>query len=884
MSKSFTEVFPTLEMTREESAMFSGTEILRVSTSRRQDFLHIYLLSRRLIDKKDVNRIERKIKTQLFSDVDLTVRIFERFELSSQYTPETFLENYIESLYSELKSFHPMIYALVKNGEFSFPSEHEVTLTMEESIVAEDHADEITGILDKVFHDRGGFDVQIAIDYVPRRDRKKKNDPAEHLFDRKTIDLSPVAQRDGGPAETDEPAEEPAEKPAGKAAGKAGRSGAGEKNAGKLSHSDDPNVLMGRDFDDDATAIPDIEGESGVVCLRGKILAPDLSKPKELRIFDLKKGDKKLVIFDLTDFQDTIRCKIFVTPEQWETVSGKLKVGAFVKLKGIPILDAYDHELTMQSINAIKLIPDFREKRKDDAEVKRVELHCHTKMSEMDGVSDVKAIVGSAYEWGMPGIAITDHGVVQALTDANHAWESLFDKANGKRKDAGEPPIDRQDFFKVILGVEAYLVDDLKPVVQKGKSQILRDSTFVVFDLETTGFSPVRDRIIEIGAVKVKDGEIVDRFSVFVNPKKPIPPRIEEVTNINDDMVKDAETIETILPEFVKFIGDAVLVGHNVAFDIGFINQNCREQGIAADYTTIDTMGLSRHYFPLQSNHKLDTLAKTLEVPLDGHHRAVNDAECTAGIFLKFLPYFERDGIRDMDDLADRTVLSTEMIRNLRPHHAIILAKNTIGRVNLYRLISKSHVEYYKRFPLIPKSEVEKHREGLILGSACCAGELYEALVEGRSEEEISRLVKYYDYLEIQPVANNHFMVDAMTKRKDGPEEKRYPNITSDDDIREINREVIRLGDLFHKPVVATCDVHFLDPEDEIYRTMILSGKNMDDEDPAPLYLRTTEEMLAEFDYLDPERAREIVIDNPRRILSMCDSISPVRPDKCAPV
>ncbi len=876
MSKSFAEVFPTLEMTREETALFSGTEVLRVSTSRRQDFLHIYLLSRRLIDKKDLNRIERKIKTQLFSDVDLTVRIFERFELSSQYTPETFLENYSDSLFDELKSFHPVIYALVKNGEFSFPSANEVTLTMEESIIAEDHADEITQILDKVFHDRGGFDVQIAIDYMPKKDRRKKDDPSRHLFDRNTIDLGPAAARDGeepsGGADETPRAAEPSEK---RVSGKAARSGMNDRNAGKLSHSDNPDVLMGRDFEEDAVPIPDIEGESGVVCIHGKVLPPDLSKPKELRIIDMKKGDKKLILFDLTDFQDTIRCKIFVTTEQWEELASRLKVGAFVKLKGIPILDAYDHELVIQSINAIKLISDFREKRRDDAEVKRVELHCHTKMSEMDGVSDVTDIVENAYEWGMPGIAITDHGVVQALTDANHKWEALFGKANAKRKDAGEAPIDRQDFFKVVLGVEAYLVDDLKPVVLNGRGQDLAGSTFVVFDLETTGFSPMRDRIIEIGAVKVQNGEITDRFSVFVNPQKPIPPRIEEVTHINDDMVKDAETIETILPQFMDFCRDAVLVGHNVAFDVGFINQNCRNQGIEADFTTIDTMGLSRHYFPLQSNHKLDTLARTLDVPLDGHHRAVNDAECTAGIFLKFLPYFERDAIRNMDDLSERTVFSTETIRNLRPHHAIILAKNTIGRVNLYRLISKSHVEYFKRFPLIPKSEVEKHREGLILGSACCAGELYEALVEGRSEEEIARLVKYYDYLEIQPVANNHFMV---------ADEKRYEQITSDDDIREINREVLRLGDLFHKPVVATCDVHFLNPEDEIYRSMILSGKKMDSEDPAPLYFRTTDEMLKEFDYLDPDRAREIVIDNPRRILSMCDSISPVRPDKCAPV
>ncbi|MCR4764436.1 MAG: PolC-type DNA polymerase III [Lachnospiraceae bacterium] len=868
MSKRFSEVFPSLTLTQNEQALFSDTEIERVSTTRKREYLHIYLSSRRLIDRGSIARLERQIKKQLFQNDDLTVRIYERFRLSAQYTPENLLENYRESLYEELRTYRPVIYTLIRNGEFRFPSEDEVVLLLEESVIAEDHAEEVVHILDKVFNERCGLSVKVSVDYIPKKDRKKKAEPRgvyvpdEPVQTAEPDDLSgETGQGTPGKAEG-EGSEAVSEKAPVAATGRRWKG----KDSGRPFRAANPDVLLGRDFDDNPVSILDIEGEGGEICIRGQVLTLDKR--------ELKSG-KVLVIFDITDDTDTITGKIFMGAEQAEDFLAQFKKGGFYKVKGIPLIDRYDHELGITSINGVKKAADFREFRQDHAEEKRVELHCHTKMSEMDGVSEVKDIVKRAYAWGMPGIAITDHGVVQALTDAGHVWDDLFKEANSKRKEAGEAPIDRQDFFKVVLGVEAYLVDDLKPVVENGKGQVLADTTFVVFDLETTGFSPVRDRIIEIGAVKVRGGEIIDRFSVFVNPEKPIPPRIEQVTNITDEMVQDAETIETILPRFLEFIGDAVLIGHNVSFDIGFINQNCRNQGIAADYTTIDTMGLSRHYFPLQANHKLDTLAKTLKVELNGHHRAVNDAECTAGIFLRFLPYLEGDGIRTMEDLAGKTVLSPETIQGLRPHHAIILAKNTKGRVNLYRLISESHVKYFRRHPLIPKSEVEKHREGLILGSACCAGELYEALVEGRSEEEISRLVRYYDYLEIQPVANNHFMV---------ADEKRYPDIHSDDDIREINRQVLRLGKAFNKPVVATGDVHFLDPSDEIYRTMILSSKKMDDEGAMPLFLKTTEEMLDEFSYLDPDTARKIVVENPRRILAMCDNISPVRPDKCAPV
>ncbi|MDD6065818.1 MAG: PolC-type DNA polymerase III, partial [Firmicutes bacterium] len=498
--------------------------------------------------------------------------------------------------------------------------------------------------------------------------------------------------------------------------------------------------------------------------------------------------------------------------------------------------------------------PDFRKVRVDTWPEKRVELHCHTKMSDMDGVSDVKDIIKRAKAWGHKAIAITDHGVVQSFPDANHA-------------------VSPDEDFKIIYGCEAYLVDDLQDLVVNSRNQSLRDS-YVVFDLETTGFSPVANRIIEIGAVKVADGKITEKFSTFVNPQVPIPYRIEELTGINDNMVLDAPTIETILPEFLKFCEGCVMVAHNASFDMSFIEENCRRLGLEREFTIVDTVALARVLMPQLNRFKLDTVAKALKISLENHHRAVDDAGCTAEIFEKFVEMLEARDVTALDGVNELGRSSVEKIRKLPSHHAILLATNDLGRINLYRLVSCSHLKYFNRRPLIPKSEFLRHREGLLIGSACEAGELYQAVLNHRSDQEIARLVNFYDYLEIQPLGNNAFMIKS--DRTD---------VESMEDLREINRKIVKLGEEFGKPVVATCDVHFLDPEDEVYRRIIMAGKGFGDADEqAPLYLRTTEEMLSEFAYLGSEKAEEIVITNPNKIADMCEKISPVRPDKCPPV
>ena len=414
----------------------------------------------------------------------------------------------------------------------------------------------------------------------------------------------------------------------------------------------------------------------------------------------------------------------------------------------------------------------------------------------------------------------------------------------------------------------------MQDVAVNEKGQSLK-GTYVVFDLETTGFSSAKDKIIEIGAVKVENGEITDKYSTFVNPKIPIPFRITQLTSITDEMVMESPEIETILPQFLKFVGDAVLVAHNASFDVSFIEENCRQQGIEPDFTSVDTVGLARVLLPTLSKFKLNVVAKALNISQEHHHRAVDDARVTAEIYVKFIQMLEERGIETLDQMNHFGAHNAEAIRKMPSYHVIVLAKNDIGRVNLYTLISKSHLEYFGRQPRMPKSEVLKYREGLIIGSACEAGELYQAILGEKSAERIARIVNFYDYLEIQPLGNNRFMIDS----------DRVEKVQSEEDLREINREIIRLGERFDKPVVATCDVHFMDPEDEVYRRIIMAGKGFKDADQqAPLYLHTTDEMLEEFEYLGSAKAKEIVIDNPNMIADMVEKISPVRPDKCPPV
>ncbi|EET58239.1 DNA polymerase III, alpha subunit, Gram-positive type [Marvinbryantia formatexigens DSM 14469] len=905
MERAFTEVFPGLKVKDEVNDLLTKVTVAKVTVTSAKDFLRVFIVSEVWIHKKFIYEIEQAICDQCFDGSPITVKIIEKFHLSGQYTAQNLFPLYKDSILLELRNYSMFEYNLLRHAECDFPAPDSMHMTIEKSVIAHGKAEELIRILEKVFCERCGLSLKITLEEKePKESRARQN--SDLMIEQEVQAIADRVRKNKQAAEADElmigdePAAQPraqaqtagapqAKKPAEGQFAKGAQGGAPQKgNGGReygrdggrggftrrseyrrpLRQSDNPDVIYGRDFEDEPIPISSIEHEMGEVVIRGQIRAQEM---RELR------NEKFLMILEVTDFTDTIVVKLFLQAEQAKALGDTLKKGAFVKVKGVTNIDRFDSQLGIGSVTGIKKAADFRVGRTDTYPQKRVELHCHTKMSDMDGVSEVKDIVKQAYKWGHPAIAITDHGAVQAFPDANHVIEDI-DRAYRDAYKEDHPEVTKDELkkishpFKVLYGVEGYLVDDLQKLVTNSKNQAI-ESTCVVFDLETTGFSPTQNRIIEIGAVKVENGEITDRFSTFVNPQVPIPFRIEQLTSINDNMVMDAPTIEQVLPEFLDFVGDAVLAAHNASFDVSFIEENMRRLGLWRDFTYVDTVALARVLLPQLNRFKLDTVAKALHVQLQHHHRAVDDAECTAGIYLKFMEMLKLQGADTFDQVNELGSASLDQIKKLPTYHVIILAKNDVGRVNLYRLVSFSHLQYYNRRPRIPKSALNQYREGLIVGSACEAGELFRAVLEGKSEPEIARIVDFYDYLEIQPIGNNAFLL------------KEDNDINSEEDLRELNRKIVRLGEQFNKPVVATCDVHFLNPEDEIYRRIIMAGKGFKDADEqAPLFLRTTEEMLKEFAYLGSEKAEEVVITNTNKIADMCEKISPVRPDKCPPV
>ena len=875
MEKPFLDVFPGLHIGEELKELLKLVMVEKVAMPKDRSSLRIYIVSPRLIHKKNIYSMEEGIAKQLFPGRSIRVKIQEKYRLSAQYTPQKLYEVYKDSILMEFKQFGMIEFNILRKAKAEFTAEDTMVMTIEDNMIYRERSREVVRVLEKIFAERCGLPAEVKFDFFEKKkeeyemevmempkvapDLKGKPIPAAAAMQQETeawVTPPDRANREAPAGPSKEKKQEFSKKTfgdRGNAFGKAPKSGnfgfhGGGREGGRMPYrkSENPDVLFGRDFDGETTEIHEIAGEIGEVILRGKILRVEKR--------ELKSG-KKLLIFDLTDFTDSITVKMFLREDQEADADGAVKEGSFIRIKGITTIDRFDGELTIGSIAGIKRCEDFTSRREDNAPVKRVELHCHTKMSDMDGVSEVKDIIKRAKKWGMPALAVTDHGCVQAFPDANHALE-------------------KEDTFKVIYGVEGYLVDDMKEIVENSGNQSL-DGTFVVFDIETTGFSPTKNKIIEIGAVKVTDGRIVDRMDEFVNPEVPIPFEIERLTGINDAMVMDAPGIEVILPKFLEFSGDAVLVAHNASFDVSFISHNASVLGYAFHPTVMDTVTLARVLLPNLNRYKLDTVAKALGVSLENHHRAVDDAEATAGIFLKFVEMLKtRYDMKALDDLNVFNKVDDAAIMKMPTHHVIILAKNDLGRVNLYRLVSWSHVRFFQRRPRIPKSLLSQYREGLIIGSACEAGELYQAILRGGTDAELQRLVRFYDYLEIQPLGNDMFMLR---------DEK--STVNSVEDLKNINRKIVSLGEQFGKPVCATCDVHFLDPEDEIYRRILMAGQGFKDSDEqAPLFLRTTEEMLSEFEYLGSDKAYEVVVTNTRKIADMCEPIAPVRPDKCPPV
>ncbi|TCO79905.1 PolC-type DNA polymerase III [Marinisporobacter balticus] len=598
------------------------------------------------------------------------------------------------------------------------------------------------------------------------------------------------------------------------------------------------DVILGKKINELTTPIPNINEESGIVSIEGEIF--------DVEWRELKNG-KSLCVLSVTDYKGSMAVKIFAKKEDVDGLTEVLKKEQYIKARGDARYDTFSREIVIMAKDMVKGQPKIR---MDKAEKKRIELHAHTQMSSMDGVSSAASLVKRAAKWGHPAIAITDHGVVQAFPEAMDVA-----KKNG---------------IKVIYGVEGYLVNDGEPIVIGNNTKGI-NQCYVVFDIETTGLSSKNDKITEIGAVKIRDNEIIDRFNVLVNPEMPIPPKIVELTGITDDMVKNQPSIEKILPKFLAFLEDVPVVAHNAGFDTAFIKENCNKIGLGFNNPIVDTLRLSKILLPNLKRFRLNIVAKELGIALNNHHRAVDDAEATANIFIQFLAMLKERGITQLNQLNDLYAKFVD-VKKLDTFHVIILVKNYTGLKNLYKIISTSHMEHFYKKPRIPKSLLSQMRDGLIIGTACEAGELYRSILGNKSNQEIENIIKYYDYLEIQPIDNNQFLIEKGLVK--GTEE-----------LKEINRQIVNLGKQYHKPVVATGDVHFLDPKDEVYRRILMAGQGFSDADnQAPLYLRTTNEMLEEFKYLGENTAMDVVINHPDAIAQMIDPIIPIPEDTYPPI
>lgn len=810
----FFSVFTTLEFNYEIKELFAGVKVMKITRNQAKGFVNIYIESNRLIHKKHIIDVEKEITKSVFDNADVILKINEKFNLSEEYSVERLFDEYYESLLYEFSITSPTEYSVLRNSETEFTVDGKMKIKVKDLLIIREKSLLVKTKMESILLERFGIETDIIFEFIETEedDEEYENVISMPMEEKSKPQLKPL-------------------------------------RPSKVIEEGKTNLIYGKDFKGRVTSLDEEMEEMQILIIEGQVINPDSIKTKDGRV---------IMTFIITDFTDSIKAKIFLQEEEFVKLSPLLKEGTFISLKGKAKYDDYEKSIVISPIYGIKTIKDFRDVREDKYPQKRVELHCHTKISEMDGVAETSDLIKRALEWGHNAIAITDHGGLQAFSEAHHEIEDIRRAGN-------------QD-FKIIYGVEAYLVDDMDDIIMNSKNQKFSD-TYVVFDLETTGLRADKCKIIEIGAVKIQNETIVDTFSTLINPKESISYKIETLTGINNSMVKGAPLIEEMLPKFLDFVGDAVLVAHNANFDVTFINNKAKEQGIKTNFTVADTLTLSRMLIPDMKKFKLDAVAKKLGVILENHHRAVDDSMCTAKIFLKLIDKLKNRNIFTLDGVNELAKENrVELIKKSPTYHGIILAKNETGRINLYTLVSKSNIDYFNGRPRVPKSEILKHREGLILGTACEAGELYQAVYSGANYEKIENIAKFYDYLEIQPNGNNAFLINSG-------------NIKSNEELCEINRKIVDLGERLGKPVVATCDVHFLNPEDEVYRRVIMSGKGFDDADnQAPLFFRTTEEMLQEFSYLGEEKAKEVVITNTNLISDMVEKIAPFRPDKCPPV
>ncbi len=829
----FHDAFPTLTFGKKLTDLLQFVTVDRIAINQAKNRLKVYLTSPNWMKKQYLYQIRDAIKEQIFAETDMEVVIVEHFELSSSYTPEIFYKLYRPSMLLELKTQSPLLHQLLLTAEVEFGPE-EAKVKVPGSLLAEERSGDLMEYLDKVFRQRAGFEqTDFSLEIQEPVQLSLFEDGEQEIRER----VRSIRKR------REEKAEEPKEEK--KLPKKE------EKRYRKQGFTKDPTVIYGQNFSEEPIPMDQLGEDPREVTVRGEVCGAESRTTRSERV---------IYTVTLTDYTDSLRMKLWFDPADMPEVEAMFKKGAAFCVHGMMDFDPFDKEMMLKSVYGIKKIAPFHLPREDHSREKRVELHCHTKMSDMDAVSSATDIIKQAYHFGMKALAITDHGVVQAFPEAH--------KAKG-----GKGGIPKDADFKVIYGMEAYLVDDTKSLVSGELAGNVHDPV-VVFSTVTTGQSPVSHEIIEISARRIADGRVQEEFSSLVKPVRPIPFSIQTETGITDDMVASSPDLLDVIQDFFAFAEDLPLVAYDCDQEINFLMAAAEQLGISWKCRTwVDVPSVTRYLVPDIGRIRFDRLAKHLKVPCQDTMRAFPRAQCMALVYLKLLDLMDRQGIETFADLNSAGTVSPDRIRNLKYYHAILLAKNETGRRNLYTLVSESHLNYFKLRPRVPKSLLNQYRDGLILGSACSAGELYSAILAGKSDAEIARIVDYYDYLEIQPTGNNNYLLGEPRS-----------GMHVEEDLREINRKIVRLGEQFRKPVCATCDVHFLNPEDAIYRSIIQAGHGFKEEGgQPPLFLRTTEEMLEEFAYLGEEKAREVVITNTNLIADRIEAISPIHPDKCPP-
>lgn len=825
MAGKLIDIFQNCKCVKEEKHLAAG-EVRSLAFGDNNTVMVVELGLHEVVSRKVIARAEKQIADTYGLD---RVMIEPRYNMPGELS-----NAYIKSLYDDMAYRMPSAKGLLDHRKWAF-ADGALQIPMDE--VSEKHFANALRHLEARIQRELGRSCPV---HAVRADAQDFAPASEQEESREEILHKAVEQAAAAAAETPKP-KKPRPAPQ-------QHTGYQRPRAEKVREDD---LIFGKLIQDPIVSVNEAIAAYDMVTIQGEVFFTDNKD-----IHSKKTGkDYVKIAFDMTDRTNSVRVSKFLAADKAGDTASKIKKGLYCTVQGKMVYDTFAKEMVLEPTGIVKA---KKPERKDTYEgMKRVELHLHTNMSAMDGMSSTASLLCRAAKWGHRAMAITDHGVAQAFPEALHAQE-------GKQKDTiGD--------MKIIYGIEAYYINDENSIsVVRGRSAEPLDGTFIVFDLETTGLNPASEEITEIAAVRVVEGEIRDSFQTYVNPHKPIPAEITELTGISDETVADAPDLDKAVPEFLAWAGEGQypLVAHNAGFDMGFLRTACQRLGIEREFTSIDTLEMSRLMLPHMHKFKLNILAKELQVGPFEHHRASEDAAVLGRIYVKLLKRLREEmhavTTADINPVLAATTDRKNKLKNLPRYHFIILVKNQAGLRNLYQLISKSFLEYYNKRPIMPRSELIRHREGLIFGSACEAGEVFRALTKGEPWEEIKRLASFYDYLEIQPIGNNNFMI-AKGMAKD------------EEQLRDWNRDILRLADELGKPCCATGDVHFLEPEDEAFRRILMAGQGFSDADnQAPLYFKSTDEMLKEFSYLGEDRAYEVVVKNTNMIADMCDVIRPV--------